>query len=208
MKKIKDRKKLQIWLDRYDILSHFSDPDLPFELVCFDAHEIINNLCEASENLLFFVSGKLTIRNIRDDGTVYLISETTQFIMLGDVEYADMQMTPHIVEAAAPSLMIVLPLKGEIREKLDHDPVFLRYLLSSVAGKFIEFSSSVIEPKTLRERLLFHLENTAQDCMIRSVVNTSDTLQCSRRQLLRILKQLCEEGIIEKTGKGTYRLIT
>ena len=207
MKRIKDRKKLQMWLDRYDILSHFSDPRLPFELVRFDAHEIINNLYETSENIMFFVTGKLNIRNIRDDGTVYLISETTEFMILGDVEYADRHITPHIVEATEPSLMIVLPLDEQTRTKLDHDPVFLRYLLSSLAGKFIGFSSAVTEPKTLRERLIFHLENTAQDRMIRSVINTSDALQCSRRQLLRILKQLCEEGIVEKTGKGKYRLI-
>ena len=30
-------------------------------------------------------------------------------------------------------------------------------------------------------------------------------LRCSRRQLQRVLKKLCETGQVEKTGKGRYR---
>ena len=206
MEKIRNEKELNRYLELCGIPELFTDPDLPFELYAFRRHEIVNNFFDSSEYLLFFVAGRLMIRQIRDDGTAAGIGEIREFTVLGDMEYADRKISMHIVEAMTPSRFIILHLTEEIRAKLDRDPVFLRYLLSSVTKKFILFSDAATSSKTLRERLLFHLEQTQKDHRIRSVAETAELLQCSRRQLLRILKQLTEEGIAEKTGKGEYRL--
>ena len=45
------------------------------------------------------------------------------------------------------------------------------------------------------------------DMTLTGVEKASLSLPCSKRQLLRILRTLQEEGIVIKTGKGKYRLL-
>ena len=62
-----------------------------------------------------------------------------------------------------------------------------------------------LEPEDLKERTLYYLEH-ADHQTLKGVASAASYLQCSRRQLLRILKILQEEGSVIKTGRGTYRL--
>ena len=206
MKKENDGKKLERYLNRYSIRSFFSDDSLPFELYSFSPREVINNLMDPSEYLMFFVSGRVSIFHIRDDGTVFTVYEMDEFSVLGDVEFGAKGVSPLLVEAVVKSYVVVLPLRNR-RKKLMQDPVFLWKMLESVSKKFTSFSDMVYSPGSLRDKVLYHFRYTEKDHMIRSVVRTCSALQCSKRQLLRILKALCEEGVLEKTGKGTYRLM-
>ena len=205
MKIINDSIMLEKHLNRYGIRSFFTDSSLPFVLYCFDRGEFVNNEIEFSEYLAFFTEGLIAITHVRDDGSVVSVSEPGSFTILGDLEFAGRRISPHLVEAKRRSYFVVLPLK-QIRKKLEQDPVFLMCMLSSVSEKFIRFSEAATASGTLREKLLYHMEVTREDHTIRSVIRTCAVLQCSKRQLLRILKQLCDEDIIVKTGKGTYVL--
>ena len=56
--------------------------------------------------------------------------------------------------------------------------------------------------QSLEERLLFYLQQPQSGGEIRHLENLLLHLHCSRRQLQRVLKKLCEEGQLEKTGRG------
>jgi Mn-dependent DtxR family transcriptional regulator len=62
------------------------------------------------------------------------------------------------------------------------------------------------EPDSLEERLLFYMEKRCEGQILQGVEKAASSIQCSKRQLLRILKRLTEEGIVVKTGKGRYQL--
>ena len=63
-----------------------------------------------------------------------------------------------------------------------------------------------IARQTLKEKVLLYLEKEAPDQTIHSVNEAVIFLHCSRRQIQRVLKKLCEEGKLQKLGRGCYRL--
>lgn len=61
---------------------------------------------------------------------------------------------------------------------------------------------------TLKERILNHLYYHCENHTLKGVERASHTLRCSSRQLQRVLNELQAEMLVEKSGKGTYRLIS
>ena len=60
--------------------------------------------------------------------------------------------------------------------------------------------------QTLEEKVLLYLRKIQLNHEISSVTQALQPLHCSRRHLQRVLKKLCDEGLIIKTGRGTYKL--
>lgn len=59
---------------------------------------------------------------------------------------------------------------------------------------------------TLEEKVLLYVRKMQPEHEIRSVNETMQFLHCSRRQLQRVLKKLCEDELLVKTNRGHYRL--
>lgn len=85
--------------------------------------------------------------------------------------------------------------------------MFLRFVLGQLAGKLSLSAAMTASTQNLEEKLLFFLEKVQADHTISSVNQTLQALHCSRRQLQRVLKKLCEDGLVIKTGRGCYRLM-
>ena len=205
MKKIKNEKRTDELIHLHGIHHLFTDPDLPFELVQFEKGEYMNNLLEPDQYLSFIVSGTIRILNIRDDGSLYEIASGSGFSCIGDLEFCSKEVSPYLVEIVRKTLCIVLPLK-QCRGKIENDPVFLRYLLGSLAKKLHASTAMAAMPKTLEEKVLYFMENECENHTLKGVEKASYALSCSKRQLLRILKRFCEEGKVTKTAKGAYML--
>ena len=60
---------------------------------------------------------------------------------------------------------------------------------------------------TVEDRLLRYMHDFCSDGIMNGVEKTMYMLRCSRRQLQRALSCLCEDGQIERIGKGRYRLL-
>lgn len=205
MKIIKDEKRIAEMINKHGIRELFSDPRLPFELYQFDKGEYLNNLLEPDRYISFIVSGTIRILNIRDDGSYYEIASGSGFSCIGDMEFGSGDISPYLVEIIRKTFCISLPLK-KCRKKLENDPVFLRYILRSVTKKLNAATAMAAGPKTLQEKVLFYMEHECEDQTLKGVEKASYALSCSKRQLLRILKQFCEEGKVIRSGKGTYIL--
>lgn len=205
MKKIKDGQKLMKMIRQYHITECFSDPALDFELYCFEKGEYLNNHLDPSEWLVFAVSGMTRILHVRDDDSLYEISSGSGYAFFGDVEFVQKKVSPYLVEVMRRTWCIVLPLK-RYRKQLEKDPVFLMFLLKHLSEKLENATASSALPKTLEDRVIYYIETQCQNRTLHGVERAASALSCSRRQLLRILKNLCEKGIAEKTGKGKYIL--
>ena len=206
MELIRNRKMLESLLERHRITSFFRNSDLPFALYQFEKGEYLDSELDPSQHLIFPVSGTLRILHIRPDGTQDQIASGKQFTCLGDMEFASGKITPYLVEIMSPCMCIVLPLRG-IRGRLENDPVFLRFLLGQLAEKIDVSTASKALPRSLTERLDFYIRTQCQDNTLKGVEKAASALACSKRQLLRILKQLCKEGKMVKTGHGSYKLL-
>ena len=206
MNKIESEKRKESYLKRYRIRNLFTDPEqIEFELYEFSKGEIINNLLDPLEYLLFTVSGRVRVYNIRDSGTMALLAEGESFTVLGDVEFSTGKPSAYIVEAGTQAHCIVVDLK-RYRSILRKDPVFLSFLLTAVTDKLSMATAYLLEPEDLRERTVYYIEHSDHRTM-KGVASAASYLHCSKRQLLRILKDLQQEGLIIKTGKGEYKLI-
>lgn len=206
MKKSESEKRKQSYLKRYGIKDLFTDPEqIEFELFEFSRGEIINNLIDPADSLLFTVGGVIRVYNIRDNGTMALLSEGESFTVLGDVEFSTGKPSAYIVEAGTQAHCIIVDLK-RYRPVLEKDPVFLSFLLASVTEKLNKTTAYLLEPEDLRERTVYYIEHSDHRTL-KGVASAASYLHCSKRQLLRILKELQEEGVIIKTGKGIYRLV-
>ncbi|MCR4950576.1 MAG: hypothetical protein K6A40_04545 [Solobacterium sp.] len=206
MKKINDPEKLKhlIRINRID--TYFQDADLPFELYVFDRGEFLNNELDPFDYFSFVVSGTIRILNIRDDGSSYQLASGSGFSVLGDLEFGSGTLSPYLVEIVRKTYCVSLPLK-KCRQKLENDPVFLRMILQSLSQKLEAVTAAAAVPKNLSERLIHYMQYECEDQTLKAVEKSAARLLCSKRQLLRILKQMCEEGRIKKTGKGTYVLL-
>lgn len=59
--------------------------------------------------------------------------------------------------------------------------------------------------QSIEERFLYYLKYYCYGSL-KSIEEATNYLHCSRRQLQRILKKLCDEGKMIKEGKGKYKI--
>ena len=121
------------------------------------------------------------------------------------MEFCGETSLPFLVEATKKVMCIELPLY-DFKNILLNDNTFLRFLLRSVGHKMALFTESEASFSNLEEKLLHFLKYDCPDHQFQGVEATVIQLRCSRRQLQRLLKSLTERQIIEKKGKGIYRL--
>lgn len=198
---------LQKYLKKYKIPDMFDTTDIEYYLLHFNKGEQIISPLKKLNQILFHVEGTAHIYGIRMDGSYSPVTVQTPLTIYGDMEFATGQISTFFVEAQNDVLCIAISLL-QYEEVLRNDVRFLNGLLKSVADKLSNASSIETASTSLEERLLFLMENFCEDGCIHSVNDTIMHLRCSRRQLQRVLSKLCEDGRIEKVGKGHYRLMT
>ena len=147
----------------------------------------------------------MSIYYITEDASVRPISKAGTGILLGDMEFSGMEKGLYYVEAAEKVICLAIPFQ-ENRSMLENDPIFLRFVLTQLAEKLSLSSQLDVITQTLEEKLLFYLSNVEPNHEISSVSQTLQVLHCSRRQLQRVLKSLCDNNILIKKGRGCYEL--
>lgn len=204
MKSTRDPRILSRYLSRCPVSQWFSTPDLPFVLFQYEKGECIDQLRSPDDYIQIIVQGQARIYTLRADGSYSPLHRVGPFTVLGDVEFCGQPASSNRVEVTAPTACLALPL-SLCRDKLEQDTLFLRFLLRSLSQKLTDFSTSESAFSTVEEKTLALLRQTPTHTL-QNVEQTSFQLRCSSRQLLRALKTLREKGLVEKKGRGAYRL--
>lgn len=212
MKKIHDTKQIEYWMEKGKIRSYFDTPNLTFHAYQYEKGEYLTTPSQYIQQLLFLVSGAIQIYGIRDNGSISPVNHIESAaikgpILIGDIEFSNQSKPPFFVKAQTDAICIALPI-NQHREQLNCDLRFLHMLLQSYADKLQIFVLMDIASPTIEERLLLYMKNNYPCCELTSIEATILQLHCSRRQLQRVLKKLCNNGQIEKIGRGKYRLVT
>lgn len=205
MEKFYEEAPVARWLRDSGVDQWFDTPGLPFCLARFARGEYLTVPGVQMPDLLFVVQGAVQIYGVRRDGRLSPVSLGQSPLLLGDLEFVRPGETPFFVEAQTEVLCLCLPL-DRCRAPLGQDVRFLHRVLRSLADKLGYFAAVDIPAATIEERVLLYLKHSAPDRQLRGVQAATLQLRCSRRQLQRALKKLCDEGRVEKTGKGCYRL--
>jgi CRP-like cAMP-binding protein len=205
MKEIRNEALLKRYLEKYAIEDLFETKDLPFRLVHFDKGEIINYIQDASSALLFLADGAIQLYSLYENGGRYPLSYVEEFTLLGDMEFCNQTSLPFLVEASKNCTFVQLPLY-DCKEQLYNDNRFLRFLLTSISDKLALYSKSEATYPSLEEKLISQMRQ-CEGQSFQGVNIMAFHLHCSRRQLQRVLKSCTQKGLIEKSGKGSYKLL-
>ena len=95
---------------------------------------------------------------------------------------------------------------SRIFDRCDFYPVFLRYVCLSLAAKLNDAVANT-QPMPLKERVARALRRFEVGDCFSDIARRAKNLNVSNRQLLRILKVFCEEGVLVHEKKGVYRLL-
>ena len=191
LEKIQDINEIEYWLDKGNIQNYFDTPNLVFHGYRYEKGEYITVPDKKMDKILFLVEGTVQIYGIREDGSLSPVNQIVSPTILGDLEFPNEGVTPFFTETKTQAVCLSLSIK-KYRNQLDCDTRFLHTLLQSYADKLKFFS----------------LENICPMHEINGIETAIFQLRCSRRQLQRVLKQLCDNEKITKVGKGRYKLIT
>lgn len=205
MKEIYDVKWIEYWINKEKIWEYFDTPDLVFHAYRYEKGEYIAQPGKPLKKLLFLVEGSVQIYGIHDDGSISPVNQLNSPVWIGDYEYTDQGISPFYAEAKTTVTCLALFVE-EYRERLDRDIRFLHVLLKSYADKLKIFSSIDRAALTVEERVLLHMQKNCPAYELKGIETAMLQVRCSRRQLQRVLKKLCDNGEIEKIGKGRYRL--
>ena len=203
MREIADKNRLEHFFREQR--AHFRQRPPVLKLVAFEKGEILNDPLQSLSRFYIIVRGSVSIYNLTEDGSIRYISKAASGTLLGDMEFSGAGNLSFYIEAAETVLCLDLPFRENL-EVLENDPVFLRFVLRQLAGKLSLSAVMTASAQTLEEKVLFFLKKVQTDHAISSVNQAMQALHCSRRQLQRVLKKLCDERLVVKTGRGHYRL--
>lgn len=181
--------------------------ELPrFLLLHYAPGELLTNPFSPSGYLQLVVDGDLLLYDMPDESsTVSLQTAFHNVNILGDMELLGVPFTPLFVEAKTDVYTLALYLE-QYRQQLLNDPAFLRYLCVSMAEKLngaVKASSQM----TLRQKILRSLRFAEPGQSFSGIGAIAESLNVSSRQLMRVLKELCELGILSHEKKGSYRVL-
>ncbi len=202
--------ELGYYLEHGRIRDCFQDPDLPFRLIRYQKGEMLTSPEKPLKELLFLVEGSVRVYGLREDGSILSISmgqnpRREDIQMLGDMEFARKDTLSFYVEAMEDLVGIALPLE-ENREKLEKDPVFLQFIIRQLSERLHQLTVIGNRSQPLEERLLIFLQEIRPDHELCGMEAEAVRLRVSRRQLQRAVEKMTRQGVLEKTGRGRYRL--
>lgn len=206
MKQIYNTEQIRNWIDEYHILDNFDTPNLVFQAFKFEKGEYITKQNSRLNRLYFLIEGTIQIYGVRKDGSISPVNQISGLTVIGDLEYYGQGICPFFTEAKTGYIFISLSTKS-YRVLLDTDVKFLHMLLRSYADKMRNFLEMDSFASSLEERVLLYIRNFCPSYELIGIEKSVLQLRCSRRQLQRVLKKLCGENRLMKTGKGKYRLI-
>ena len=151
------------------------------------------------------VEGTLNIYYIRDDGSIYSLANGQNNYMVGEMALFQTKLGNVYAEANDNLICIALSVEKN-KEKLLTSCSFLQLICKSLTQKMEAITMLDAAPATLKQRVLTYMKYKCCNGELKGVEQAAFRLNCSSRQLQRILNQYEDEKVVIKIGKGTYRL--
>lgn len=184
---------------------YFDTENIEYEAFSFEKGELIAAPDRPTKWIHFITEGSVRIYGIRDDGMLIPIGITHFPGIIGDVELSTRGSSFFYAEAETKVITLSVPVI-RYRDELNRDVKFLHALLNSYAEKIKMYSTLDLPAQKLEERVILYLRIPGTPNEIHGTEKAALSLHCSRRQLQRVLKKLCGEGKLVKTGRGEYKL--
>ncbi|WP_227394833.1 Crp/Fnr family transcriptional regulator [Jeotgalibacillus aurantiacus] len=213
MRKQPDHEQVKKWLNDYglnDILKNASK----LSIFSFSKGDVLCEDGEHIDHLYFLTEGKVKIFTTSPDGKRLIVRFKKPLALIGDVEFVQHTPVINTVEAVSDGFCLGISFE-DLHDMQGDEPAFLRFLLQTIAQKFYTESqvTSFNRLYPLDVRLSSYLLSLSEDgqgsqyhdeMQAAHLTEVAEVLGTSYRHLNRVIKQLCEDGVIErKRGKLT-----
>ena len=205
MKKIYDADITREALKESGLSGQFDTKGLNFFVIHYQQGEFLSTPEQPITCFQFLIRGSAVLYYLDENGARRNVVVLEHTGLLGDMEFALGNIPIFYIEAVSSVTALALPMEQN-REKLEKDCKFLLYLLRNASRIKISTARNQVILPHLEERLLYYLENECIHQTLIGMESTAAKLQCSRRQLQRVVKKLEGQGILVKLQKGRYRL--
>lgn len=152
------------------------------------------------------IQGTVSIYFIRDDGSVYSLANGRKNDLLGEMEIFPHQPSNVYAEANDDVICLALSIESSKNALLENCR-FLQLVCESLTQKMESITTLDAAPASLKQRVLIYMKYKCNKGELKGLQQAAFHLNCSARQLQRILNQYETDGIITKTGKGAYKLV-
>ena len=206
MKKIYEKAVVEETLRKSGLSEQFNTEKFNFFVIRYQAGELLAIPEKQETYFQFLVRGSVALYYLDENGSRRNLIVAEGEGLLGDMEFIMGDMPVFYAEAVTMVTVLALPIE-ENRARLEKDCAFLMYLLRHVCQiKTVAARNRAVLPR-LEERLLYHMKEECAHQTITGMDSTAAKLQCSRRQLQRVVKKLEEQGMLVKRGKGRYQYL-
>ena len=176
-----------------------------FFLLHYRPGELLTTPFQSVQYLQFVVKGDLLLYEMpNEESTVSLPTSYQDIGILGEMELLDSGFVPFFVEATSEVYTVALYTE-HYREELLNDPVFLRFVCRNLAHKLRSATETTTRIE-LKDRMSLYIDRLEPGAAITGISSLARQLSVSERQLLRVLKRFCEEGILLHEKSGVYRV--
>lgn len=205
MERIYDKKNVDACIAKSKYPAVLDSLDIDFYLIKYEKGELVSSPFQNEALFQIVEQGSLNIYFVRDDGTRYSLSNGASDYFLGDMDIF-YPKSNNIYAEAAESLTCISFSIEQNKEILLSNAKFLELICVSLASKIGTMTTMDAAPASLTERVLSYMKYKCSSETLKGVEQAAFHLHCSARQLQRILNQCETAGLVEKLGKGTYRL--
>ncbi|MFC3932363.1 Crp/Fnr family transcriptional regulator [Streptococcus dentapri] len=201
-------KNLEYYLTKYQLYRIFPQHYIKhLQLDFYDKGQAICQQGEKLKYLFYFIEGQVKIVRRLFNGKEHILETQSRPTLIGDIELMSNQDSVSSVIALEPSLVIQLPLTN--RDQFYQDPLFLYQIGRQLAQKLEQQNiiSSTNISYSVKERLATHIlaNEVAGDFQLQPSV-LSDAFGTSYRHLIRVIRELLDQEIIEKIAFKSYRI--
>ena len=203
---LNDRSRLERYMETFGIRQLFGGKTPDFLLLHYAPGDLLTTPFSPSKYMQFIVAGDLLLYDMPDENSsVMLRTDFNDVKLLGEMELLNSRFDPFFVEARSDVYTLAIHL-DQYRTQLLNDPVFLRYICHTLSDKLAGAVRSTFNVP-LKTRVSASLRFAEPGQTFCGIADIAKQIGVSNRQLLRVLKELCDEGILVHEKKGVYRIV-
>lgn len=207
MKKIYNQKKVKNAIDNSLYKEVLSLIHVPLFLIEYDPGEIIAAPWQEQPCFQIVSSGTLSVYFIRDDGSRYSLSSGGENYIIGEMNLFT-QIKDNVYAEASDKLVTIAVNSQLYRDQLLNSVCFLQLIASVMAHKIAVITNMDASTSDLSERIMNYMRFKCENQTILGLEKAAFALHCSSRQLQRLLNKLEQKGMVQKIGKGSYRMVS
>lgn len=205
MKKWYDRATVEAYLERTRYAAAMKNLLENLFVIQYEKGEFVASPLKNADLFQIVVAGTIRIYYIRDDGSVYSLANGQNNYLLGDMALFQKEAGSVYAQACDELACLALSITDN-REDLLNDCLFLQLACESLTRKMEAITRLDAAPATLKQRVLTYMKYKCSNGELKGVEQAAFRLNCSARQLQRILNQYEAENLVIKLGKGAYKL--